>query len=110
MRKAGGLFAWRSFIAMDKKASARLWILDTIVTAAPLLGLLDTIFGIMETFNALAAGGVPDPAAVSRGTGTALVAYGHRHRVAQLNRKLCAQLSRAGHDRGLQGLAADLTP
>ncbi len=62
------------FIGIDKRASARLWILDTIVTAAPLLGLLGTIFGIMETFNALAAGGVSDPAAVSRGIGTALIA------------------------------------
>jgi biopolymer transport protein ExbB len=62
------------FIGIDKKVSARLWVLDTIVTAAPLLGLLGTIFGIMETFNALAAGGVSDPAAVSRGIGTALIA------------------------------------
>jgi len=62
------------FIGFDKRASAQLWILDTIVTAAPLLGLLGTIFGIMETFNALAAGGVSDPAAVSRGIGTALIA------------------------------------
>jgi biopolymer transport protein ExbB len=62
------------FIGMDRKVSARLWILDTIVTAAPLLGLLGTIFGIMETFNALAAGGVSDSAAVSRGIGTALIA------------------------------------
>lgn len=62
------------FIGFDKKVSARLWILDTIVTAAPLLGLLGTIFGIMETFNALAAGGMSDPGAVSRGIGTALVA------------------------------------
>jgi biopolymer transport protein ExbB len=62
------------FISFDKKVSGRLWILDTIVTAAPLLGLLGTIFGIMETFNSLAAGGVSDSAAVSRGIGTALVA------------------------------------
>ena len=67
-------FSSALFIGFDKKASGRLWILDTIVTAAPLLGLLGTIFGIMETFNSLAAGGVSDSAAVSRGIGTALVA------------------------------------
>ena len=67
-------FSSALFIGFDKKVSGRLWILDTIVTAAPLLGLLGTIFGIMETFNALAAGGVSDSAAVSRGIGTALVA------------------------------------
>jgi len=67
-------FSSALFIRIDKKVSGRLWILDTIVTAAPLLGLLGTIFGIMETFNALAAGGVSDSAAVSRGIGTALVA------------------------------------
>jgi len=60
------------FIGVDKKVSARLWILDTVVTAAPLLGLLGTILGIMDTFNALSAGGISDPAAVSRGIGTAL--------------------------------------
>jgi len=67
-------FSSALFIGVDKKVSGRLWILDTIVTAAPLLGLLGTIFGIMETFNALAAGGVSDSAAVSRGIGTALIA------------------------------------
>jgi biopolymer transport protein ExbB len=67
-------FSSALFIGFDKKVSGRLWILDTIVTASPLLGLLGTIFGIMETFNSLAAGGVSDSAAVSRGIGTALVA------------------------------------
>jgi biopolymer transport protein ExbB len=67
-------FSSALFIGFDKKVSGRLWILDTIVTAAPLLGLLGTIFGIMETFNSLAAGGVSDSAAVSRGIGTALIA------------------------------------
>jgi len=62
------------FIRVDAKISARLWMLDTIVTAAPLLGLLGTILGIMDTFNALSSGGVSDPAAVSRGIAAALVA------------------------------------
>jgi biopolymer transport protein ExbB len=62
------------FIEVDKKISAHLWVLDTVITAAPLLGLLGTILGIMETFTALAHGGVSDPAEVSRGIGLALLA------------------------------------
>jgi biopolymer transport protein ExbB len=62
------------YIEVDKKISARLWVLDTIITAAPLLGLLGTIFGIMQTFTALSEGGVSDPAEVSRGIGLALTA------------------------------------
>jgi biopolymer transport protein ExbB len=61
-------------LRIDAKLHARLWVLDTIVTAAPLLGLLGTIFGIMQTFSALSAGGISDPTAVSRGIGTALQA------------------------------------
>lgn len=53
---------------------ARLWLLDTTVTAAPLLGLLGTILGIIDTFVALAKSGISDPAAVSAGIGTALYA------------------------------------
>lgn len=62
------------FITAHGHIEARLWILDTIVTAAPLIGLLGTILGIMDTFNALSAGGVSDPAAVSRGIAAALIA------------------------------------
>ena len=62
------------FISVNGKVGARLWILDTIVTAAPLIGLLGTILGIMDTFRALSAGGISDPAAVSRGIGDALLA------------------------------------
>lgn len=53
-----------------------LWVVDTAITLSPLLGLLGTILGIIDTFTALAAQGVSDPQAVSRGIGTALVATG----------------------------------
>ncbi|WP_426198555.1 MotA/TolQ/ExbB proton channel family protein [Pseudomonas sp. DC3200b2] len=53
-----------------------LWIIETIVTAAPLLGLLGTILGIIDTFKALASAGVSDPGQISAGIGTALYATG----------------------------------
>jgi biopolymer transport protein ExbB len=62
------------FIDARAKLARNVWILDTLVTAAPLLGLLGTILGIIETFSALAQSGISDPAAVSRGIGTALYA------------------------------------
>lgn len=65
-----------SFFEWQAHASRRIWIIDTVVTAAPLLGLLGTIFGIIETFVALASEGNPDPQRVSAGIGTALYATG----------------------------------
>ncbi|MBV8658322.1 MAG: MotA/TolQ/ExbB proton channel family protein [Burkholderiales bacterium] len=62
------------YIAMKAKLHNRLWILDTVVTAAPLLGLLGTILGIIDTFAVLATSGVSDPSGVSRAIGTALLA------------------------------------
>ena len=51
-----------------------MWLLDTIITAAPLLGLLGTILGIIDTFRTLAQSGISDPSAVSKGIGVALFA------------------------------------
>lgn len=62
------------YLNLDARVTSRLWVLDTIVTAAPLIGLLGTILGIMDTFAALSAGGISDPAAVSRGIAAALLA------------------------------------
>ena len=54
---------------------ARLWVLETIATMAPLMGLLGTIFGIVDAFLALSQGGASsDPAHVSSGIGAALFA------------------------------------
>lgn len=63
-----------SFIQAKVALASRLWILDTVVTAAPLMGLLGTIFGIVDTFLALSKSGMSDPASVSSGIGTALYA------------------------------------
>jgi biopolymer transport protein ExbB len=62
------------YLELREQLFNRIWILDTVVTAAPLLGLLGTIFGIVETFLALSASGNSDPAAISAGIATALYA------------------------------------
>lgn len=51
----------------------RLWMLDTIVTLAPLLGLFGTILGMFKAFHVLAAPGHA-PTAVTGGVADALVA------------------------------------
>jgi biopolymer transport protein ExbB len=50
-----------------------LWMLDTIVTLAPLLGLLGTIVGMFNTFQALSSPGA-GTAQVTGGVGEALLA------------------------------------
>ncbi len=50
-----------------------LWVLDTIVTLAPLLGLFGTIIGMFNTFHVLAAS-AGAPSGVSGGVAEALVA------------------------------------
>ncbi len=62
------------FIDSQTQLKKHLWMLDTIVTASPLLGLLGTILGIIDTFTALARSGISDPSGVSAGIGTALFA------------------------------------
>ena len=65
------------YVEKQPTVISRLWILDTIITLSPLLGLLGTILGIIDAFYSLSSGNVAaDPAAVSRGIGTALYATG----------------------------------
>ncbi len=52
----------------------RLDILDTIITAAPLMGLLGTITGMMASFKVLSENGVNEPNAITGGVAEALIA------------------------------------
>jgi biopolymer transport protein ExbB len=56
------------------KISRLLWVLDTAVTIAPLLGLFGTIIGMIQAFNVLSANG--GPAKVTGGIADALVSTG----------------------------------
>jgi len=48
-------------------------VLDTIVTMAPLLGILGTVLGIIASFELLGASGIEDPKAVTGGIAQALI-------------------------------------
>ncbi len=48
-------------------------VLDTIITAAPLLGILGTVVGIIESFDMLGVSGIENPQAVTGGIAKALI-------------------------------------
>ena len=52
----------------------RVHVLDTIITIAPLMGLLGTIIGMMGSFKVLTQSGVDDPYSITGGIAEALVA------------------------------------
>jgi biopolymer transport protein ExbB len=52
----------------------RLEVLDTVITAAPLMGLLGTITGMMASFQVLSEKGVNEPGAITGGVAEALIA------------------------------------
>jgi biopolymer transport protein ExbB len=59
---------------IENALSRGLWVLETVVTAAPLLGLLGTIAGMMHAFNLIGASGLVDPTGVTGGVAQALIA------------------------------------
>lgn len=60
-------------LAQQPILEGRLPVLATMVTVAPLLGLLGTISGLIKVFNVIAGGGIGDATALSRGIAEALI-------------------------------------
>jgi biopolymer transport protein ExbB len=52
----------------------RIEVIDTVITAAPLMGLLGTITGMMASFRVLSEKGVNEPNAITGGVAEALIA------------------------------------
>lgn len=56
-----------------KKMSQFMTVLDTMITVAPLLGILGTVLGIISSFKMLGTGGIADPKLVTGGIAQALI-------------------------------------
>jgi biopolymer transport protein ExbB len=59
---------------IERSLARWLWVLETIVTAAPLLGLLGTITGMIRAFKLFGTEGLVDPRGVTAGVAEALIA------------------------------------
>jgi biopolymer transport protein ExbB len=56
-----------------KRMSQFMPVMDTIITVAPMLGILGTVTGIMSAFNVLSGSGMADPKLVTGGIAEALI-------------------------------------
>ncbi|WP_089159846.1 MotA/TolQ/ExbB proton channel family protein [Caballeronia sordidicola] len=59
---------------IERDMSRGFWVLETIVTAAPLLGLLGTIVGMMHSFQLFGGNSLVNPGGVTGGVAQSLVA------------------------------------
>jgi len=59
---------------IEKTLNRGLWMLETVVTGAPLIGLLGTITGMMQAFKVIGAASLVAPTQVTAGVAQALIA------------------------------------
>jgi biopolymer transport protein ExbB len=59
---------------IEKTLNRGLWMLETVVTGAPLIGLLGTITGMMQAFKVIGATSLVAPTQVTAGVAQALIA------------------------------------
>jgi len=70
------ILIWKAFeLRAGRRDYRGLAVVSTIITAEPLLGILGTVIGIMQTFGALngADGAAANPLAATSGIGEALI-------------------------------------
>ena len=58
---------------LDAKLDQHLPLLSSIITVAPILGLLGTVLGLMDVFNVISGGGLGDASMLSAGIAEALL-------------------------------------
>ncbi len=69
------ILIWKAFeFRRGRRGTKGLAVVSTIITAEPMLGILGTVTGIMQTFSAMnsAPGGTANPLAATAGIGEAL--------------------------------------
>lgn len=69
------ILAWKAMeIKAGRKNRGAMAVVSTIITAEPMLGILGTVIGIIQTFDALnAADGAANPLSATSGIGEALI-------------------------------------
>jgi biopolymer transport protein ExbB len=67
-------FAVEAMFEETQKLRKHLWILGTVASSAPFIGLLGTVIGIIKSFESMAVSGTGGFAVVAAGISEALVA------------------------------------